>query len=1081
MKIPGSLALKLCLCLVATAAVAAATTPLSLAASPAAVNFQYSYGEPLPVPAFVTVTASNGSSPALTITVTPGPATPAGLFPTPLAEQDNPDIIQVFYNETILNQLASQPGTYTATVTVSATGFASLTIPVSFVIGGSLTITPSVTSVIFNAPPQPVPQTITLQGNGGASIPFSFLTTNGGSWLAVTASAAYTPATLTLTVNPVNLPNGTYQASITVAPSSGAPVPISVTLQLGSNTLVASPLSLAFAYTGGGSTPPPQVVQLSSSLSTDTYTAQATSTGNWLLVNGATANVSGALPASLNVTVNPAGLAAGSYQGTITATDADNSTETIAVTLAVSNISNVANPTSLTFVAQALATAPAPQIVLVNGGLNATYTAKVTATGTWLSISSTGGPAPAQLAISANPAGLAAGTYTGTVEITVGTVSQDIQVTLIVSASPVLTTTPGGFIYSFLGGSVAPSPLSLDVNVSGGPPQSFTIAQGLPPWLQVSSGSSPLETSTTLSVNLAAQTLPTGTYEAEIFLIPAATSGVQVVVPVLLTVESAPPVVPNVTSLSFSASAGGAPENQTVELTAASPSSFTASVSTTSGGNWLTVSPTTGTASVVNTPLTVTADAANLAQGTYQGTVKLTTPGGVVTQVSVAFTVAAASGPLIIAPATVAFAYTQNGALPAAQSLQITGTQGFAASASTSNGGTWLAVTPASGTGNASLSVSVNPANLAPGAYSGSITITPTGGVAQTVAVALTVSAPGLLAVTPATLAFSYIAGNAAPATETVPVTSTGPAVTFTATASSTGWLSVTQSATTTPATLTVAVNPANLGAGSYTGSISLSGSNGVQQVTVSVTLAVTATPPVIGGVVNAASYLQGGVAPGEIVTIFGSALGPTTAVSATINSKGLIETTLANVTVTFNSYPAPILYASATQINAIVPYELAGTSNVSIEVIFGSARSNSVFVPVVASAPGIFTANASGQGPGAILDVNYHPVSDSNPVSGGSYILIFATGEGQTSPGGVDGLIEPLTLPLPVPLQSATVTIGGVAANIQYVGAAPGQVAGALQVNALVPDGLPSGPATLVVSFGGVDNSQPGITVAIK
>jgi uncharacterized protein (TIGR03437 family) len=237
---------------------------------------------------------------------------------------------------------------------------------------------------------------------------------------------------------------------------------------------------------------------------------------------------------------------------------------------------------------------------------------------------------------------------------------------------------------------------------------------------------------------------------------------------------------------------------------------------------------------------------------------------------------------------------------------------------------------------------------------------------------------------------------------------------------------------------------------------------------------------PVIGGVVNAASYLPGGISPGELVTIFGTSLGPATGVGATV-SKGFIATSLANVTVTFNGYPGPILYASAGQINAIVPYELAGASNASVQAIFGSTRSNSVTLPVVSSAPGIFSADATGQGPGAILDVNYNLVSASNPVSAGSAIQIFATGQGQTSPGGVDGLIEPLSLPLPAPLLAVGVIIGGVPADILYVGAAPGLVAGALQVNALVPKGVAPGAAPLFVSFGGISNSQTGITLAIK
>jgi len=162
------------------------------------------------------------------------------------------------------------------------------------------------------------------------------------------------------------------------------------------------------------------------------------------------------------------------------------------------------------------------------------------------------------------------------------------------------------------------------------------------------------------------------------------------------------------------------------------------------------------------------------------------------------------------------------------------------------------------------------------------------------------------------------------------------------------------------------------------------------------------------------------------------------------------------------------------------VPYELAGSSNANVQVIFGGSRSNAITLPVVSSAPGIFSADESGQGNGAILDVNYHLVSSSNPVSVGSVIQIFATGQGQTNPAGIDGLIEPLSLPLPYPLGVPGVTIGGLPANIQYIGAAPGLVAGALQVNAFIPPGVAPGAAEVFISIGG-NSSQSGITVAVQ
>ncbi len=221
-------------------------------------------------------------------------------------------------------------------------------------------------------------------------------------------------------------------------------------------------------------------------------------------------------------------------------------------------------------------------------------------------------------------------------------------------------------------------------------------------------------------------------------------------------------------------------------------------------------------------------------------------------------------------------------------------------------------------------------------------------------------------------------------------------------------------------------------------------------------------------------------MAPGELVVIFGNSLGPLKGVGATIDKQGFIETSLAGVQVIFNGFPGPILYASSKQINTIVPYELYGAANVSVEVIFGNARSNSVILPVVLTAPGVFSADSSGQGPGAILDVNYHPINAANPVTAGSVIQIFANGAGQTNPGGIDGLIEPLSLPLPYPLLSGAVTIDNFPADIQYIGAAPGLVAGVLQVNAVVPSGVSSGAAPLVLSINGV-NSQTGITLAIQ
>ncbi len=1073
MKLHGSPALMLCLSLVMAApAVLRGTSGLS--ASPDNVVFQYTPGQQLPPPVFVQISASDKTSPVITAGVTAATGTPAALFPQPPV---NGDTLQVVYDINTLNSLQNQPGVYRATITVNAPGFQALEIPVTLSISTSLSINALPASLTFVSPGQTA-QSITLTGSGAPNVTFtmSFSTSSGGNWLAVTASADYTPATLTVTINPLILPVGNFGGSIVIADSStGQQLTIPVTVQVGTNSFAASPAALSFAYTQGSTIPPPQVVQLSSPVQNDTFTAQASSTQNWLLVNGVTANVSGPLPATLNITVNPSGLALGTYQGAVQATDANNNTQTVAVTLVVSGVSGVANPTSLVFVGQAGGAPPAPQTVSIQGFGAASFTASVN--GAWLSVSSLGGTAPTQINVSANPAGLAAGTYTGTVVIDLDTHVQTIQASFVVSASPVLTANPGDLILAYQGGSLVPGAMSVNVGVSSGSPQGFSFATGLPAWLQVGP-SGPLASPQTLTVTITPQSLPTGDYVGQVILTPSG-SGPALVVPVVLDVTNAPQVTPSVTSLSLNATAGASPVSQSVGVTAPTPLSFTATAATSTGGAWLSVSPGSAVTGNGSLPLTIIADPSNLAAGTYSGEVTLTTAGGVVTQIAVTFTVSASNVPFTVSPLSLAFEYTVGGAAPPAQTVQITGSQSFTASPGTSAGGAWLAVSPTSGAGTSSLSVSVSTAGLAAGAYNGSITVTPAGGAPQTVAVSLTVTSAVVLSATPNPLAFTYIAGNPSPAAQSVSVTSSGGAMAFTAAASSTGWLSVAPASATTPAAVSVSVNPANLGAGAYQGSVTLTAAGGATFI-VNVTLTVTAPLPTIDRLVNAASYSGGGIAPGEIAVLFGSAMGPSTGVSAAIDSKGYIETNLANVQVTFNGYAAPVLYASAGQINVIVPYELAGSSDALVEVVFGKARSNTISLPVVSSAPGVFSADQSGTGGAAVLDVNYRLVSPSNPVSPGAVIQIFATGQGQTQPGGVDGLIEPLTLPLPYPLLSPGVTIGGLAANITYAGAAPGLVAGALQVNAVVPPGVASGAAELIVSIGGV-SSQNGITVAVQ
>jgi uncharacterized protein (TIGR03437 family) len=232
-------------------------------------------------------------------------------------------------------------------------------------------------------------------------------------------------------------------------------------------------------------------------------------------------------------------------------------------------------------------------------------------------------------------------------------------------------------------------------------------------------------------------------------------------------------------------------------------------------------------------------------------------------------------------------------------------------------------------------------------------------------------------------------------------------------------------------------------------------------------------------GIVNSASYLGGAVAPGEIVTIFGSGLGPATLVGLQLDGRGYVSNSLAGTQVFFDGVAAPLIYTSSSQMSVVVPYEVAGSTQV--HVVYQGQSSNVVRVPVTAVFPGIFTVDSSGHGQGAIVNQDGTVNSQTNPAPAGSIVFVYATGEGQTNPAGVDGKPGDSPAPLPVAQPGVTATIGGLNLPVLYAGGVPGLVAGVLQVNVQIPAGAPSGNAVPIqLSLGG-RASQANVTLAIR
>ena len=230
----------------------------------------------------------------------------------------------------------------------------------------------------------------------------------------------------------------------------------------------------------------------------------------------------------------------------------------------------------------------------------------------------------------------------------------------------------------------------------------------------------------------------------------------------------------------------------------------------------------------------------------------------------------------------------------------------------------------------------------------------------------------------------------------------------------------------------------------------------------------------------HGASMTPGEVAPGQIVSLFGTGLGPDIPSILAVEN-GIVRNELAGVRALFNGVPSPLLFAWFNQINAIVPYSIEGAETVSIEVEYDGRMSNPLELPVAAAHPGLFTRDATGNGIGALFNEDGTKNTADNPAAAGSIVQLFGTGEGQTSPAGVDGLVAPEDLAsLARPNQDVTVQIGGVDAEVMYAGAAPGLVSGVLQLNVRIPEGTPAGEAALQVTVGGRLNRQAA-SVAVK
>ena len=271
-------------------------------------------------------------------------------------------------------------------------------------------------------------------------------------------------------------------------------------------------------------------------------------------------------------------------------------------------------------------------------------------------------------------------------------------------------------------------------------------------------------------------------------------------------------------------------------------------------------------------------------------------------------------------------------------------------------------------------------------------------------------------------------------------------------------------------------------------------------QASQSFSIAIYPPMPLPSTIQNGASLKSGPVTPGEIITIVGTNLGPSTPASFTVNAQGSIDPTLAGVQVMFDSFPGTPTYVSATQINVVVPYEIAGSSSTNLSVVHDGQPSAAFSQAVSAAAPAIFTFNATGQGQAIAENVTgptggtYNGPSSgvatgatigSSPATQGSFIALYATGAGLTSPPAPTGSVDSATLLMSLanwtPTSgTVTATIGGVSANVTFAGAAPGLISGVYQFDIQVPDGVSGDTLPLVITVNSISTAT-GPTIAVQ
>jgi uncharacterized protein (TIGR03437 family) len=826
---------------------------------------------------------------------------------------------------------------------------------------------------------------------GEVSVSYSVaFQSDGGSRPLVWSTSGPLPAGMTF--DATGLLGGTptapgdfvFTVGVTDSTGATASAPYEVLVRPFGPDLVVSAGGLAFTAVRGAAPPPVQTVSVISTMH-DSIPFTASADAPWI-----TAAASGATPGRIDVSVDPAGLAAGSYAGTITISSPNRTARLIQVTLTVKDAPGIlqASPAALDFFSDGTSASPSENIYVRNSGqgsLNFTVSTDVP----WLSVSPTSGtesPNTSAILVAAIDTAerLAPGVLSGNIEIDSSNGTARIPVSLLISAKPKMVLSAAGILLQARQGNgvSGPSPATFTVSNANGDPIDYFIALqiGGEGWLQTHSTKSG-----TVSFTATTAGLERGAYYALIRVASDAFNSPQDFVVVLNVLDAASPPVPNPVPSGLVFSSSGS-QNVTIYSSTDQPAPYQVAVATQTGTGWLSVSPTSGTLSTTaSAQLTIAVNGATLKPGVYTGSVNISISNLAVRTVNVTFIVPAFPSEAYMAAA---LADTPKATCAPAN----------------------LIVIPTSLEGNFST----------PAAWP------------RTVAVQL-----------------ADDCGNPVPSGRVVAEFSNGDP----------------------PLSLNLSDNKAAIYSSTWTPT------HAATQLRVTANASASGLPPASTQVLGAVNenvapilakngtlhnlYPQPGapLAPGTIVQIFGSGLAVTTG-----STNVPLPTVLNGTSVLIGGELAPLYFVSSGQINAQIPVDLLPGQEYQVLVVANNAFTTPDAIHIAPVTPGIARL-ANGQVIAQHADFSL--VTEDAPAKPGEFLVAYLAGMGLTdNPVGTGA--EAPSSPLAAVNASASVAVDGKAAPVQFAGLTPGFI-GLYQINFQVPADAPTGDRKLEIFQGGM------------